>query len=274
MRHQKIEETFRAVNPRQRGVPAAPAISVGVSSSGDGFSGSLSAAAQEIAQLRAVYQAQADLITANTKALEKGSGSGRAGGSFSGGIGGMAKDAAQKTLGSGLLGILPLISGIASLFGGGKSEPAALPVYVSPPSIAIDSTIRNTSAEAAAGAGGASSPMTTLPLNTAGGNSLASLVQNDWSRSRDGQSTMGEQLMRNAQGVDSFVPNVDGKSRNSIAGSAPGSSPPQTTFSPQVTVNVHAMDSQSFLDRSSDIADAVRHAVLNLHPLNSVLAEL
>ncbi len=43
---------------------------------------------------------------------------------------------------------------------------------------------------------------------------------------------------------------------------------------PQVTVNVSAMDSQSFMDRSSDIANAVRQAMLNLHPINDVVANL
>lgn len=47
-----------------------------------------------------------------------------------------------------------------------------------------------------------------------------------------------------------------------------------TSSSPQVTVNVSAMDSQSFMDRSSDIANAVRQAMLNLHPINDVVAGL
>ena len=42
----------------------------------------------------------------------------------------------------------------------------------------------------------------------------------------------------------------------------------------QVTVNVSAMDSQSFMDRSGDIASAVREAMLNLHPINDVVANL
>ncbi len=41
-----------------------------------------------------------------------------------------------------------------------------------------------------------------------------------------------------------------------------------------ITVNVNAMDSQSFMDRSSDIASAVREAMLNLHPINDVVANL
>ena len=34
------------------------------------------------------------------------------------------------------------------------------------------------------------------------------------------------------------------------------------------------MDSQSFMDHSTDIANAVRAAMLNLHPINDVVASL
>jgi hypothetical protein len=50
--------------------------------------------------------------------------------------------------------------------------------------------------------------------------------------------------------------------------------PPVAPLAPNVTVNVSAMDSQSFLDRSADIASAVREAMLNLHPINDVVANL
>ncbi len=43
---------------------------------------------------------------------------------------------------------------------------------------------------------------------------------------------------------------------------------------PQVTVNVSAMDSRSFLDRSEDIARAVREAMLHMHPVNDLISEL
>ena len=43
---------------------------------------------------------------------------------------------------------------------------------------------------------------------------------------------------------------------------------------PQITVNVQAMDARSFLDRSGDIAAAVREAMLNLNPINDVVNEL
>lgn len=43
---------------------------------------------------------------------------------------------------------------------------------------------------------------------------------------------------------------------------------------PQVVVNVSAMDSQSFMDRSDDIARAVRSAMLHMHPLNDLVDEI
>ena len=49
---------------------------------------------------------------------------------------------------------------------------------------------------------------------------------------------------------------------------------PAAASATQITVNINAMDSQSFLDRSNDIASAVRLAMLNLHPINDVVADL
>jgi len=52
----------------------------------------------------------------------------------------------------------------------------------------------------------------------------------------------------------------------------PGAAPAQAA--PQITVNVQAMDSQSFLDHSTEIAQAVRQAMLNLSPLNDVVTDV
>ena len=43
---------------------------------------------------------------------------------------------------------------------------------------------------------------------------------------------------------------------------------------PGITVNVQAMDARSFLDRSDDIAAAVRDAMLNLNSINDVVNDL
>jgi len=45
-------------------------------------------------------------------------------------------------------------------------------------------------------------------------------------------------------------------------------------MSPQITVQVQAMDSQSFLDHSHEIAQAVRQAMLNMNTLNDVVTSL
>lgn len=49
---------------------------------------------------------------------------------------------------------------------------------------------------------------------------------------------------------------------------------PTAGTGPQITVNVQAMDSRSFLDHSNEIAAAVREAMLNLNSINDVVAEL
>jgi hypothetical protein len=48
----------------------------------------------------------------------------------------------------------------------------------------------------------------------------------------------------------------------------------QASSAPQVTVQVNAMDSQSFLDHSDDIANAVKSALLNSHSLSDVITDL
>lgn len=49
---------------------------------------------------------------------------------------------------------------------------------------------------------------------------------------------------------------------------------PSPARQPQVTVQVQAMDARSFLDRSDDIARAVKEAMLNSHSVNDVIGEL
>lgn len=56
-----------------------------------------------------------------------------------------------------------------------------------------------------------------------------------------------------------------------------GISPPAqsgTAGSTQILVNVQAMDARSFLDRSGEIAAAVREAMLNLNSINDVVQDL
>jgi len=70
-------------------------------------------------------------------------------------------------------------------------------------------------------------------------------------------------------GVSSAAPGVFG------VDSAQGGLPRAVAQSaaPQITVQVQAMDSQSFMDRSGDIARAVRQAMLESSVLNDVVRE-
>ena len=208
MAQHSIEEVFRAIAPlRVRGIPNSPAISEGISGGNGGLTTSLSQAATEISRLRASYQQQADLITANTQAVQsntwaKGRGS----------AAGVAGQVASSVFGGAFGFLSPVISGIAGLFGGGP-QVAALPMYVAPAPVDISGIVH--------------APTTPAARATA----------------------------------------------TATASPAPGNSV-QTTYSPQITVHVNAMDSQSFMDRSSDIANAVRAAMLNNHPINGVVADL
>jgi hypothetical protein len=56
--------------------------------------------------------------------------------------------------------------------------------------------------------------------------------------------------------------------------STPGSTATQNNNPGQITVNVQAMDARSFLDRSHDIAAAVRDAMLNSNSINDVVNDL
>lgn len=202
MAKHSIEETFKAVKPKGRkGIPSPPTIGVGVTSNNSDLGTSLSQAGQQIAQLQAAYQQQAALITANTQAIQ-GNTSAQTAHSALSAAGGVA----SNLLGGGVLGLLsPLISGIASLFGG-SSTPKPLPIYLPPPPVAISADLNSSTPTA-------------------------------------------------------------GTSNAQPAGSS-------QTPATQVTVNVNAMDSQSFMDHSDDIANAVREAMLNMHPINGVVASL
>jgi hypothetical protein len=68
--------------------------------------------------------------------------------------------------------------------------------------------------------------------------------------------------------VNPSVPNSGSQGPNS------GTTAASTQSAAQITVNVSAMDSRSFMDHSNDIANAVREAMLNMHPINSVVASL
>ena len=142
--------------------------------------------------------------------VQPASGSGSSGGSGGDSILGTIGSTLGGVLGGGL-GLAPLVSGIAGLFGGGDSStPVALPTYMAPLPLRLDAGFSE-------GGGG-------------------------------------------AFGVDA----TQGGAPRAMTNSSP----------PQITVQVQAMDSQSFLDHSGDIALAVRQAMLQSNVLNDVIREV
>lgn len=151
---------------------------------------------------------QAQVTAANTLAVGQGAAAQSSGssGSMLGAIGSVA----SSFLGGG---IVPLISGLIDLFGGGSSDTPPVLTRYSPPA----------------------------SLNFSAANGPGSSLQ----------------------GVS-----YDQSGQPRTAGSNSGGS------SQAITIQVQAMDSQSFLDHSQDIASAVRQAMLNMHPLNDVISDM
>ena len=257
MSKRTIEETFRAFTPKtRRGVADPPPIAVGVSgggvpsAGGSGASGgaansdlttALSEAGQQIAQLQSTYQQQAALISANTAAIQSNT-------SAQGSHATTTAGSVASSFFGGALGFLsPVISGIASLFGGGAQPRRRLclsmcrrprsksPVPFPAPFDGDDRSIRDAAFCPAA--------CDNQPLSTMPGLAVP---------------------------TPPAVANPARPATTNVQGSN-GSNSAATT---QVTVNISAMDSQSFMDRSTDIANAVREAMLNMHPINNVIANL
>jgi hypothetical protein len=137
------------------------------------------------------------------------------------------------------MGIVPLVSGLLGLFGGGSSAPAALEKYAMPSSISFESA------------------------DTGNGLSASDFDQ------------MGTPRLY-AGAADSPDATSGGTAASSsVAGQGGGTSGSGgAAASPQISVTVQTMDARSFLDNSDQIAQAVRGAMLNLSSINDVVNEL
>jgi hypothetical protein len=144
--------------------------------------------------------------------------------------GSSALSIASAVFGSGL-GIIPLVSGLLGIFGGGSQAPPALERYVMPDRLYL------TGADTGAGIGNADYDQFGMPRLYGG---------------------MSSAMTTPASGAGL-----------SMSGTGPGGG-----ASPQINVTVQAMDSQSFLDHSSEIAQAVRQAMLSLSSVNDVVSDL
>jgi hypothetical protein len=231
MSHRSIEEVIGAIAPsRRRGIPNPPVLGGSVSSESGDLANSLSQAGQQIAQLQAAYSQQANLIAENTQALQTNTStqSSRSAGSVLG-------HAASGLFGGALGFLSPIVTGIASLFGGGSQTPPVLPIYTAPPPVSITAVLQSPAASPPA-------PASTVPVL---------------------QSPVPPPI--------SIAPLIQSPAP---APAQPAPATAQSNSATHVTVNINAMDSQSFLDRSNDIANAVRSAMLNMHPINDVVTSL
>lgn len=118
----------------------------------------------------------------------------------------------------------------------------------------------------------------------AGGLGLAPLISGITGLFSDDNTSTGPNLSRYvpplpielSAGVSAFAPRepfaVD-SSQGGLSRAVTTSQSPSVK-SPQITIQVQAMDSRSFLDHSQDIANAVRQAMLETTLLNDVIREI
>jgi hypothetical protein len=148
--------------------------------------------------------------------------------------GGVTPEAIAATVLESGLGMVPLVVGLLELFGGGGT-----PVPPALVKYAMPDPIYFEGADTGSDVSGADYDQMGMPRAYSAAPSATS-----------------------AQASGMAAP---GSSSGSAAGGVPA---------PQITVNVQAMDSRSFLDHSSEIAQAVRDAMLNLNSINDVVNDL
>lgn len=196
------------------------------------FSETFTNLAKQLDALRTVSQVQAEVTGTNTEAISQNTIA-----QSSGGIKDTASTigkAASSFLGSGL-GLIPAVSALTKLFGGGRSEaPPSLIKFSAPPSIRFDADYATLS-----------------PRGSSTSNSIRSI---DYGQNRDGQA-----VLQQAQAPS------DAQPKTSNLGTREPS---------QINIQVNAIDSRSFMDHSQEIATAVREAMLNMHSLNDLVNDL
>ncbi len=202
----------------------------------------LAAVAGQVGLLRASTEGSAAGITDAAKSLAQSAAPLWTGAtsSWTGGLAGVA-----KALLSGLT-LGPVISGLISLFGGKRDEAEAGPAaYTAPEAIRF----------VGAASDGAGSRLVSIDYGQDG---MPRLVE-----SGSGGSWTGPVSAAGRPAAASGTPGAE-KSAETAWGGWPGG----------ITVNVQAIDSRSFLDHSDEIANAVREAILNAHPLGEVVREI
>jgi len=160
-------------------------------------------------------QTLVDTLQNNTAAVQQNAAAKGSGGSSTAST---VESIASAVFGSGL-GLIPLVSSLVGLFGGGSQAPATLLKYAAPAALNVSLA------------------------DTPGSNN----------------------------GISSFPGVVYGQ--NGLPQAAPQNQAPSPS-GPQISIQVNALDSQSFMDHSYEIAQAVRSAMLNMNSLNDVVSDL
>lgn len=184
-----------------------------------------------------------------------------------------AASTAARTLGGGLT-LLPVVGTLLKLFGVGRGnpEPPPLEKFALPPAIRAEAGLSRTGETYLIdrGAGDRIRPVNppagSGPDRAYGPARLGTAYDATAVRPA-GFETSGGGLAGDRIGVPPLDTRLEGRSSNP-AGTTPSGA------GPTITVNVQAMDSQSFLDRREDIARAVREAMLQSHSLNDIVSEL
>jgi hypothetical protein len=239
----KLYQTFVAVGGQQDSNPG------GALDSGEEIAASLSDTVRQLSELQGSSAAQAASGSSTSTADATSSGSTPAADATStsnasttsgGGI--SAESIVTTVLESGL-GMVPLVVGLLGLFGGGGTPaPTTLEKYAMPERQYFEGA--DTGSGVPSGLSGADYDQMGMPRA--------------YSAAPDGGS---------AQTSGSASPG----SSSSDSGAPSG---PSGAGAAQITVNVQAMDSQSFLDHSNEIAQAVRAAMLNSNSINDVVNNL
>lgn len=249
--------------------------------------GQLGGLAAHLDQLRQASQQQANVLAENTTAVAQNT-------SLQGSATGSSVLKPTSILSSvfgGGFGISPLISGILKLFGG-DSEKAATETqveYEKPGNVNITggysraSDNRIYALDYAAGDRvrlAQEAMQETTPPGGTWYETTQVLVGDFWSNTGTGiqpAATALEQLRQPATAASGWSVERTAGTQSGDAGerqTTSGGNTRGTSLAPQITVQVQAMDSRSFLDHSEDIARAVREAMLNSHGINDVITEL
>ncbi len=182
------------------------------------------------------------------------------------GSGGVTAGSVASTVLTSGFGLVPLISGLIGLFsGGGAPAPPPLVKYALPASIDFQA------AESRAGVGSLGYDQMGMPRSySPPGYSPQSYSPQSYSPQGDLRPSYPPQ---NYSPQGDLLPGYPTQNYPQAASNG-GPNIPTASAAPQITVNVQAMDARSFLDRSNDIALAVRDAMLNLNAINDVVNEL